>query len=103
MNPKSTPIELAKSKTNEIQQELAVAGAELHLTNTALERELPHSNRKGDVGRALQQNAAIEEKVQSAAEDLREVTHLLKEEIGQRVQLEHALAKAGGSPPARAG
>ena len=61
MNPESTPIERAKNKTTEIQQDLAVAGAELHLTNTALERELPQSERKGDVGRALQQNVAIEE------------------------------------------
>lgn len=85
------PIETARDKTQSVQQELEVVGAELHLTNTALE-SLPESARQGDVGKALQQNAAIEEKVQEAAEELEAVTELLEEEVAQRAWLEQELA-----------
>ncbi|AEG93684.1 hypothetical protein [Ramlibacter tataouinensis] len=90
------PIERAQVKTEQIQQTLLVAGAELHLTNTALDRCLPHSVRHGDVGRALVQNAAIEEKVQEAAEDLAEVTELLHEEAAERRRLERQLQAVQG-------
>jgi hypothetical protein len=86
------PIEQAKDKTTEVQQDLQVASAELHLTNTALERNLTPAARNGDVGRALEQNAAIEEKVQEAAEELAVVTELLEEEVAERARLEHQLA-----------
>jgi hypothetical protein len=86
------PIEQAKDKTTEVQQDLQVASAELHLTNTALERNLPHDTRNGDVSRALEQNAVIEGKVQEAAEELAVVTELLEEEAAERARLEHQLA-----------
>ncbi|HYF43485.1 MAG TPA: hypothetical protein VEA35_13725 [Ramlibacter sp.] len=87
-----TPIETARERTQTIQQELEVAGAELHLTNSALESSLPAAAKKGDVGKALEQNAAIEEKVLEAAEDLQAVTELLAEEVAQRAWLERELA-----------
>ncbi len=88
------PIDKAHQKTERIQKTLLVAGAELHLTNTALERHLPDHGHHGDVGRALVQNAVIEEKVQEAAEDLAEVTELLQEEAAERRRLERRLAAA---------
>ena len=43
------PIERAHSKAEDLHEELSIAGAELHLTNTALERTLPAAEKKGDV------------------------------------------------------
>jgi hypothetical protein len=94
------PIEKARDKTSEVRQDLEVAEAELHLTNTALERSLPESQKKGDVGRALAQNSEIEGKVQEAAEELAVVTELLEEEVAQRERLEKELEAAGRSTSA---
>jgi hypothetical protein len=91
-NPSRKPIEHARQQTGKIQQELEVAGAELHLTNAALERNLPRGEKKGEVVRALVQNVAIEEKVEDAANDLKMVTQLLEQEVAQRVHLERELA-----------
>jgi phosphoglycerate-specific signal transduction histidine kinase len=76
-----------------VRRELAVAGAELHLTNAALEQNLPPQAKQGDVRKALDQSGAIEEKVNEAAEELAEVTVLLEEEIEQRQHLEAELAR----------
>ncbi|HZY20701.1 MAG TPA: hypothetical protein VFE82_19675 [Ramlibacter sp.] len=90
----STSIHAARRKTGRIHQDLQVVGAELHLTNTALQTSLPASAKRGDVGRALVQNAAIEEKVHEAAADLADVKELLEEEVAERARLEHELALA---------
>ncbi len=87
------PIEVAKDKTEAVQEDLAVAGAELHLTNTALDANLPRSARHGDVDKALQQNGIVQQKVTQAAEELAEVTELLEEEIAERRRLEAQLAR----------
>ncbi|RZJ25193.1 MAG: hypothetical protein EOO54_07110 [Haliea sp.] len=93
-----TPIDQARDKTEEVQQELEIAGAELHLTNTALDRHLPDNVLHGDVERALSQNAAVEGKVQEAAQDLEAVTNLLEQEKAERERLERELAAATGAP-----
>ncbi|MDB5870817.1 MAG: hypothetical protein JWQ07_259 [Ramlibacter sp.] len=87
------PIVTAKAKTDSVQEELAVASAELQLTNTALEQILPPGQKQGDVRKALDQNERIEEKVTQAAEELAEVSDLLAEEIVQRHRLEQELAR----------
>lgn len=89
-----SPINHAHLQAGRIQQELEVASAELHLTNTALENSLPSTAKKGDVARALAQNAALEEKVSDAADDLQTVTDLLNEEMTERKRLEGELAAA---------
>lgn len=94
MSPAAKPIQIAHEESERLQQELEVAGAELHLTNTALETSLPAAAKHGDVARALVQNAAIEEKVLEAADDLQAVTELLHEEIAERARLERELALA---------
>lgn len=88
-------IEQARDKTADVRQDLEVAEAELHLTNTALHRGLPPSLKQGDVGRALAQNTQLENKVQEAAEELAVVTELLEEEVAQRERLERELEAAG--------
>lgn len=89
------PIEIAKGKTDSVQEELAVASAELHLTNTALDRSLPPGAKQGDVGKALEQNGIVQQKVSDAAEELAEVTELLEDEIAERHRLEAELAQRG--------
>ena len=95
----SPPITHAHGKTEKIQKDLELAGAELHLTNTALDRNLPASAKHGDVGKALVQNMAIEGKVQEAAQDLAAVTELLAEEVAHREKLETKLAAATTAKP----
>jgi hypothetical protein len=89
---RSSPIEIAKGKTDSVQEELAIAGAELELANTALDRNLPPAAKRGDVRKALDQNGIVQQKVDQAADDLAEVTELLEEEIEQRRRLEQELA-----------
>ena len=88
------PIERAKAKGESVQEQLQIAGAELHLANTMLRKRLPEREKKGDVAKALAQHATVEEKVTHAAEELEQVTGLLDEEVSQRQQLEAELTKA---------
>lgn len=76
-------IEQARARTEEVQRELEVASAELGLTHGALQRELPAEVKKGDVAWAIEQNEALEKKVQQAAEDLEQVTELLERAQGR--------------------
>jgi hypothetical protein len=92
--PEDRPIRKAKRKTAAVRKQLQVAGAELHLTNAALDRHLPPGVKRGDVAHALAQRDAIEEKVEAAADELLVVHELLHEEIAERTRLENELAQA---------
>ncbi len=72
-------LDTARSRTDQVQRDLEVASAELGLTHGALERELPAHVKKGDVAWAIEQNAALEKKVQQAADELDEVAELLEQ------------------------
>jgi C4-dicarboxylate-specific signal transduction histidine kinase len=91
------PIAQAKSKTEQVKSELEIASAELHLTNTILDRGLPAADKKGEVAKALEQNEAVENTVEQAAADLHHVKDLLEEEIAERQRLEQELKRR---PPA---
>jgi hypothetical protein len=93
------PIEHAKAKAENVQEELHVAGAELHLANTVLKKGLPEREKKGDVAKALAQHARVEEKVTHAAEELEQMTDLLDEAVSQRQRLEAELSKARTKRP----
>lgn len=87
------PLHRARERTGRIQHELAIAGAELGLTNSVLGNKLPESvKRSSDVRRALTQNEVIEVKVQEAANELQVVNDLLQEEVAERERLERELA-----------
>jgi hypothetical protein len=75
----SSNIDVARSKTDQVQRDLEVASAELGLTHGALERQLPPDAKKGDVAWAIRQNQELERKMQQAAEELEEVTDLLQQ------------------------
>lgn len=77
--PIAQPIEEAQAKTDEVQRQLEVASAELGLAHGALDRHLPPEERNGDVAWAIAQNAALERKVQQAADDLEQVSELLEQ------------------------
>ena len=78
-SPSTEALEAARVKAEEVQQDLEVASAELGLAHGALERHLPPEQRKGDVAWAIRQNAALERKVQQAADELEQVTELLEQ------------------------
>jgi hypothetical protein len=75
-------IEAAKNRTDQVQQELEVASAELGLAHGALDRSLPANAKNGDVAWAIEQNKILERKVRKAAEELEEVTELLEQAQG---------------------
>lgn len=77
--PQAKPLDTATEITEEVQHQLEVASAELGLAHGALERHLPKEHRQGDVDWAIEQNAALERKVQQAAEELEQVTDLLEQ------------------------
>ncbi len=76
--PPQEPLEEAREKTEQVQQELEVASAELGLAHGALDRHMPAEHRTGDIAWAIAQNAVLEKKVKQAAEDLEQVTELLE-------------------------
>jgi hypothetical protein len=84
-------IEQARSKTGKVREELEVAGAELHLSNEMLERELPAQHKTGDVRKALDQNEAVAEDVATAREELQAVEALLEQAMAERQRLERQL------------
>ena len=95
--PDAKPIEIAKKKAEDVQEQIDVASAELHLTNTVLESDLSASQKEGDVGKALEQNQATEERINQAADELAEVSEQLEEEVAQRHRLEQELARRAAS------
>jgi hypothetical protein len=86
----------ARSKTEKVQEDLQVASAELGLAHGALERQLPPQAKTGDVAWAIGQNAAVEQKVQQAAQDLQEVKDILHREEAEIERLELELSRRGG-------
>ena len=80
--PPDPKLEQARSMTGQVQRDLEVASAELGLAHGALQRELPPQVKTGDVAWAIEQNEAVERKVQQAAEELEEVTELLHQVQG---------------------
>lgn len=89
------PIQQAKEKTREVRQELELAGAELQLTTTILERVLSPQHKVGDVRKAIDQNGAAAANVAEASEELAEVEALLAQEIEARQRLERESAQRG--------
>jgi hypothetical protein len=98
-HPAAPPIEVAQRKAKTIRKKLQVAGAELHLSNIALERHLPGPVKHGDVAHALAQRGTIEEKVVQAADELAVVNGLLREEVAERERLELELRQARQQRP----
>ncbi|NKE66585.1 hypothetical protein RAMLITH_12190 [Ramlibacter sp. RBP-2] len=89
------PIQQAREKTRVARQELELAGAELQLTTTILERALPPQHKVGDVRKAIDQNGAAAANVAEASEELAEVEALLAQEIEERQRLEREIAQRG--------
>jgi hypothetical protein len=89
--PQAPTLEKAREVTAQVRDQLEVAGAELHLTNSQMLRGLPQA--RGEVRKALDQYAAVEEKVVGAAEELTGVTELLEEEMAERRRLELELER----------
>jgi hypothetical protein len=89
------PIQQAKDRTRGVREELEVAGAELQLTTTILERALPPQHKVGDLRKAMDQNGAVAATVAEASGELAEVEALLAQEIEERQRLEREIARRG--------
>jgi len=87
------PIEHAKEKAREVREELHLAGGELNLSTTVLERAVPEPHKRGDVRRAIDQAGTATERVERAKEELHEVEHLLEREVAERERLERELTQ----------
>lgn len=87
------PIQQAKDKTREVREGLELTGAELQLTTTILEREVPPQQKHGTLRKAIDQNGAVAANVAEAAEELAEVEALLAQEIEERQRLEREIAQ----------
>lgn len=98
------PKAVARAKTQKVQQDLEVAEAELHITNTVLIETLSPTVQTDDVvALALEQNAAVEEKVHDAAAELQVVTDLLKDEEAEIARLRQQLADRPQTATGRSG
>lgn len=91
--PRRRPIEQARQTTQKVREDLELAGAELHLTTTILERALPPQHKTGDVRKAIERNEAVAVDVADAKEELQQVEAMLAQEIVERERLEHELAR----------
>lgn len=91
--PRPLPIERARAKTRDVREDLHVAGGELNLSTTVLERALPDPQKSSDVRRAIEQAGSATEKVEKAREELHEVEDLLAREVAERERLEAELAR----------
>jgi hypothetical protein len=84
-------IAQARQKTEKVRDDLAQAGAELHLTKEMLERKLPPQDKTGEVRKAMEQNEAVAGNVAVAQEELEHVEALLEQAIAEREALERQL------------
>lgn len=89
------PIQQAQDKTREVREELELAGAELQLTTTIMERAVQPQDKGGDLRKAIDQNGAIAANVAEATEELAEVEALLEHEVEERQRLEREIARRG--------
>jgi hypothetical protein len=96
-NRPGAAIERARSKAAKVRDELHVAGGELELSNTILERKLQPAQKSGDVGKALAQNEGVARKVLDARDELRQVEDLLHREEVEIKRLERELARRGAT------
>jgi hypothetical protein len=84
-------IAQAREKTEKVRDDLAQAGAELHLSKEMLERKLPPQDKTGEVRKAMDQNEAVAGNVAVAQEELEHVEALLEQAIAEREALERQL------------
>jgi hypothetical protein len=110
-NPSATPgrhmigdrVTSAKSKTEKVQEDIGLAEAELHLANLVITDKLADSVSDADLARAVSHNEMVEEKLQNAGKDLKQVTELLASEEQDRLKLEQSLRESretdGGAAP----
>jgi hypothetical protein len=78
-NPVLTPDAIANAagrKTVKVQRKLRAAESELRAANTVLRKAVPKNARR-DIGEALAENTAAEQKVHEATDELEVVTELL--------------------------
>ena len=87
-----TSLEHALDQNEAIQATVEQSAAELCVVNAVLQQEVPEHLKTGDVAQALQRTDELEERIQTSADNLKQVNHALKKEIEVRADLERQLA-----------
>lgn len=88
----STPLSRALDQNETVKDAVERSAAELLVINTVLKQEIPDHLQTGEVAQALQKTDALESRICDTAEDIAEVSQVLAQEIGERVDLERELA-----------
>jgi len=73
------PLDEVRQKTEAVQAEVQSAADEAAVISTVLAHELPAEAQVGDVAAAIEQTAALEQKLVDSAEALAEVTAELEQ------------------------
>lgn len=88
---KPKPLVKALYKNDSVKKTVKQSGDELLVVSAVLKRGIPNHALKGDVARAVEKTQAIEDKIQTSAEELQAVNKLLEHEIDERIELERKL------------
>ena len=95
----------AKETAEQVQEDIELAEAELHLANVVITDKLADSVSDADLAKAVEHNEEVEEKLREAGEKLQVVTDLLDSEERDQQRMEQAAREADGTstPGARSG
>jgi hypothetical protein len=104
-NPVLTPDAIASAagrKTAKVQRKLRAAESELRTANSVLRQAVP-KNAKRDIGEALAENMAAEQKVHEATDELEVVTELLGAATAESATVAEPAQPAGAKAKGRSG
>ncbi len=91
---KAAPLARVLDQSEQVQDKVEEAGAELNAVNVVLKQEVNRGTPLRDVIGALEQSTDIELKVQEAAEELTAVNDALSDEIDARLAIEDELSRS---------
>ena len=85
------PLVKALHQNGSVKETVKQSADELLVISAVLKHGIPDDAQTGDVAQALESTEAIEDKIQTSAEDLASVNKLLENEIDERIALERQL------------
>ena len=88
------PLVKALYKNDSVKKTVKQSGDELLVIGAVLKRGIPDHALTSDVAQAVEKTEAIEDKIQTSAEELQAVNKLLEHEIDERIELERKLLAA---------
>ncbi len=85
------PLVEALHQNDSVKESVKQSADELLVISTVLKKGIPVDAQTGEVAQALENTEAIEDAIQTSAEDLEGVNKLLEHEIDERIDLEREL------------